>query len=101
MGAEALLALQLASYVFAALPSLIQAAERAFGHTSGTGPAKKQVVMDATRVGIEVANRVNGKPILPADQQAVILDAAGGLVDTIVSVANAAGALHRPESPAP
>ncbi|HEY2995951.1 MAG TPA: hypothetical protein VGM22_24300 [Methylomirabilota bacterium] len=97
----ALLALQIASYVFSMLPQLIQAAELAFGHVRGSGAAKKQVVMDSVRVGLEVANQVNGKPVLDEKMQAVIIDTAGGLVDTVVSVAKAAGLMRAPEAPAP
>jgi hypothetical protein len=96
-----LTALQIASYVFSMLPQLIQAAEVAFSHVRGSGQAKKQVVMDSVRVGLEVANRVNGKPVLDDRTSGVIVDLAGGLVDTVVSVAKAAGLLRAPEPQGP
>jgi len=101
MPAAAILALQVALMVFQSLPPLIDAAERAFSHKSGTGPAKKAVVMEAVRTGLAVANTAEGKPLITPEHASLIEQAAGGLVDTMVAIARAAGWSRPAETTAP
>jgi hypothetical protein len=85
--------------VLAALPSLIQAAEKAFakqdGDSTGQGPAKKAFVMEAVGAAVDIAN-ATGEVKITDQQRAAIVVAAGSLTDATVTTFNAVGAFGPP-----
>ncbi|WP_447983770.1 hypothetical protein [Nitrospira sp. Nam74] len=83
--------------VLAALPGLIQTAERAFTKPDGesTGPAKKEFVLNAVGTAVDVAKSTGEVHVTDAQREA-ILSAAGSLTDATVATFKAVGLFSTP-----
>ena len=79
--------------VLASLPSLIAQAEAAFGHKTGTGAAKKEVVLNSVKTALDVA--AHFEPTLDQAKKDVILGAASSLTDAVVGTMNAVGTFQK------
>lgn len=85
--------------VIAALPGLIQSAEKAFakkgGDSTGQGPAKRDFVVNAVGTAVDVASGT-GEVSITDQQRNAIVSAAGALTDATVATLNAVGAFDSP-----
>lgn len=85
--------------VIAALPGLIQSAEKAFarkdGDSTGQGAAKKEFVVNAVSTAVDVASGT-GEVSITDPQRAAIVSAAGALTDATVATLNAVGLFGKP-----
>jgi hypothetical protein len=74
------------------LLSLISTAETAFsGRPGESGAAKKKLVLDGLKVGLDAAATMGAPGLQDPAKRDEIHKAAGGLVDGIVDTLNAAG----------
>ena len=76
--------------LIASLPQLIQIAEQAFSGQTGSGAAKKQLVIAGAQSVMNVVSTVGKQPIAP-EHQSAILGSISALTDAAVSVFNTAG----------
>lgn len=84
----ALIAMQLLSQ----LPTLIQAAEQAFGDRKGQGARKKDFVLGAVVTGLGAAKQLGAVEFDRPEVNSAIITGAGVLTDALVAGLNAADA---------
>ena len=80
--------------LIASLPQLIQIAEQAFSGASGSGAAKKQLVLAGASGVMDTISTIQKTPVDPA-HKVTILNTISSLADATVAVFNTAGVFKK------
>ena len=83
--------------IMAVIPSLITTAEIAFSGKPGNGPAKKELVMEATQAALIATGTMTGKPF-SKEESRTILDTVSGFTDAAVEIVNSVDGFNTTKS---
>lgn len=97
MGPAWLLAVQLFLDFVPKLPSLIQAAETAFGHKPSSGEQKKAFVMEAAKTSLDLAADAGLTHARDTEMRDAVLGAVDHATEATLAALKAADALKKPK----